>query len=310
MAKIIQNKFCRCLDAVKSSTKFKTVIAIVIVLTILVIGILLGGAGLSYSLGHRCFLDVLNASIEAQCTFLPFYAGSESTPPTRVVMPALGMIEDNWDLVRDEMEDVLAKAKAANAPIPYMHNTYDKIFYADRKKQGFISKLAGKLIYGEDTEIFTRIGSPDWRTYNLLMFGQNIPGNADQCPATMALLKQIPGVQSALFSIVAPHAYIPPHSDPAKGVIRYHLALRVPKDRMNCFIEVSGERYNWTEGKGVLFDDVFDHWVRNDTEEERVILFVDILRPLSGLAACLQALANKANKFHPGVKRAIKSSIV
>ena len=286
------------------------ILATIVVLAVLAAGAVAGGAAVSYSLGHRCFLDVLNAAIEGQCDFQPFYAGAAGTPPTRAVMPALGVVEDNWDLVRDEMEDVLAAAAASKTPIPRMHDTYDKIFYADRTNKGAISETVRKLVYGRDTEIFNRIGSPGWRTYNLLMFGREVPGNADRCPATMALLRQIPGAQSALFSILAPRAYIPPHSDPAKGVIRYHLALRVPKDRENCFIAVAGKRYAWREASGVLFDDVFDHEVHNDTDDERVILFVDILRPLSGAAALLQGLANTANRHHPGVKRAIAESVV
>ncbi len=63
-------------------------------------------------------------------------------------------------------------------------------------------------------------------------------------------------------------------------------------------------------GEGVVFDDVFDHWVRNDTDEYRVILFVDILRPLEGVPKTLQSLANAANRYHPGVRRLIEASRV
>ena len=142
------------------------------------------------------------------------------------------------------------------------------------------------------------------------MFGQDVPRNAARCPTTVSLLRKVPGMQSALFSIIAPGTYIPPHNDPAKGVIRYHLALKVPKDRARCFISVDGQKHHWEEGKGILFDDVFDHWVRNDTDEDRVILFVDILRPLSGIAKGLQEIANLANRYHPGVRRAIRESAV
>ena len=171
-------------------------------------------------------------------------------------------------------------------------------------------EVASELIYGPDTNIFDKIGSKDWRTFNLIMFNQDIPKNAARCPVTVRCLKNIPGVQSALFSIIAPGTYIPPHSDPGKGVIRYHLALKVPKDRERCFINVNGQKYSWEEGRSVLFDDVFDHWVSNDTDEERVVLFVDILRPLTGWASLLQRAANAATLYYPGVRRAIKASEV
>ena len=122
-------------------------------------------------------------------------------------------------------------------------------------------------------------------------------------------------MQSALLSILAPGGRIPPHSDPAKGVIRYHLAFKVPKDRSKCYIAIEDDagtahRYSWEEGRGVIFDDVFTHWVVNDTDEYRVILFMDILRPLTGVSRVLQGLANAANRHHPGVSRLIAASRV
>ena len=276
---------------------------IVALLTVLVILLILALTS------YRCFLDVLNGAIKRQCVFKPFYAGTPDTPTTRDVIPELGALEDAFIDIRTEMEEILKDRDK----IPYMHDTYDNIFMykgSGAKGKSFLTKAITRIIYGNDTEIFDRIGSPNWRTFNLIMFDQNVPGNADRCPKTVSLLRQVPGVQSALFSIIAPGTYIPPHSDPAKGVIRYHLALKVPKDREKCFINVNGRPYCWEEGKGVLFDDVYEHWVRNDTDEERVILFVDILRPLHGVAKFLQNLANFANHHHPGVKRAIHESTV
>ena len=39
---------------------------------------------------------------------------------------------------------------------------------------------------------------------------------------------------------------------------------------------------HWEEGKSLLFDDTYDHEVRNEAETVRVVLFVDFLRPLPG----------------------------
>jgi aspartyl/asparaginyl beta-hydroxylase (cupin superfamily) len=261
--------------------------------------------------GHRCFLDVLNATIKRQCEFRRFYAGTDKTPAARAVIPELGDLEDAFPAIRVEMLAILKDRDR----IPQMRDAYDNIFLykgsgAASRRQNPLVKLASTLIYGKDTEIFDKIGTPNWQTFNLIMFGQDVPRNAARCPTTVALLRRVPGMQSALFSIIAPGTYIPPHNDPAKGVIRYHLALKVPEDRSRCFISVGGEKYHWAEGQGVLFDDVFDHWVRNDTAEDRVILFVDILRPLTGVARVLQDAANLANYYHPGVRRAIRESAV
>jgi hypothetical protein len=268
--------------------------------------------------GWRCYLDVLNAAISRCTTFEPYYAGVPGKPAVKKYCRELGELDARWEEVRDEMERVLA---AKRGRIPTMKDAYDNMFVYKgseaakpagvlARKAEAASQLAAKLVYGRDTEIFDRIGTPDWTTYNLILFGQDVPGNASACPVTVELLRRVPRMQSALFSIIAPGAYIPPHKDPAKGVIRYHLALRVPADRERCFISVDGVRYHWQEGRSVVFDDVFEHWVRNDTDEERVILFVDILRPLTGPAKVLQSAANFANRHNPGVRRLIAASSV
>jgi len=257
---------------------------------------------------YKSFLDILNATIKSSTEFKPFYAGIEGLPSTTELIPELKYIENSWMDVKAEMESIM------NEDIPSMHDTYNNIFLYKGSGSGdnkFIKSIQKKLvssIYGTDLDTFDNIGSDKWRTYNLILFNQDVPTNTKKCPKTTRLLKKIPGMQSALFSFMKPGAYVPPHNDPAKGVIRYHLGLKVPKESEKCFINVDGRKYNWEEGKGVIFDDVYDHWVRNDTDETRVILFVDILRPLEGTAKIAQSVANFANYVNPGVKRLIRES--
>ena len=260
---------------------------------------------------YRNFLDVLNASINHSSDFKPFYAGISGLPSTQEYIPEIKYIEDAWVDVKLEMEAIMHEY------IPTMHDTYNNMFLykgsgssSNNKIVNNIQKGIVNLIYGDDIDTFDKIGSDKWRTYNLIIFNQDVKKNTNKCPKTTKLLKKIPGMQSALFSFMLPGAYVPPHKDPAKGVIRYHLALKVPKERDKCFINIDGVNYHWEEGKGILFDDVYNHWVRNDSDEIRVILFVDILRPLDGIAYMAQSLANYANYINPGVKRLIEESSI
>ena len=41
---------------------------------------------------------------------------------------------------------------------------------------------------------------------------------------------------------------------------------------------VNGEKYNWKEGEDVMFDDTFAHKVYNETEDIRVVVYMDIER--------------------------------
>ena len=70
-----------------------------------------------------------------------------------------------------------------------------------------------------------------------------------------------------MFSILSPHKRIPPHVGPYKGVLRYHLALKVPEPADQCGITVHGVTRHWEEGKSLVFDDVWEHSAWNETDD-------------------------------------------
>jgi beta-hydroxylase len=51
----------------------------------------------------------------------------------------------------------------------------------------------------------------------------------------------------------------------------------------------------------MIFDDTFNHEVWNDTDETRVVLFVDVLRPLPEPYAIINRLIVKAIGYSPFV---------
>jgi len=63
------------------------------------------------------------------------------------------------------------------------------------------------------------------------------------------------------------------------GIVRLHLGLSTPNDS-KCFINVDGMNYSWKDGEIVLLDDTFEHFVENNTDTTRTVLFCDIERPL------------------------------
>jgi beta-hydroxylase len=119
-----------------------------------------------------------------------------------------------------------------------------------------------------------------WRVFVFHVYGTPIEANCRRCPRTAALLARIPRLRNAMFSILAPGKHIAPHRGIYNGLLRFHLALKVPQPAQSCVLEVNGEQRHWTEGRTVLFDDSFVHSVRNDTDQVRVVLFGDLERPL------------------------------
>ena len=102
-------------------------------------------------------------------------------------------------------------------------------------------------------------------------------------PKTYQLLSNVPDCSVAMFSILHPGKIIPSHNGPYKGVLRYHLGLQIPKETEKCYINVNGIPYYWKEGKDVLFDDTFTHYVKNESDESRVILFLDIKKNFNNI---------------------------
>jgi ornithine lipid ester-linked acyl 2-hydroxylase len=119
-----------------------------------------------------------------------------------------------------------------------------------------------------------------WKTLFLYGYGFEAKLGVELCPQTAALMREIPGMTTAMFSILSPRKHILDHRGPYKGVLRYHLGLIVPKDAEACRIRVGEDIRHWEEGKSMVFDDTYNHEVWNDTDETRVVLFVDVLRPL------------------------------
>ncbi len=118
-----------------------------------------------------------------------------------------------------------------------------------------------------------------WRTFVLRYAGRDCVGNRERCPNTAALLDQVGGLYTAMFSVLEPGAHIPLHAGAIKGLVRLHLPLLVPTGD-HCWIEIAGERLHWIEGEPLIWDDTYLHRVHNDTDQVRVVLFVDLERPM------------------------------
>jgi aspartyl/asparaginyl beta-hydroxylase (cupin superfamily) len=115
-----------------------------------------------------------------------------------------------------------------------------------------------------------------WQTLYLRAYGVDTD-LSQHFPLTMSLINSCP-CTLAYFSVLKPRAKLAKHVGLYKGVIRYHLGLIIPTDWKKCFINVNGYTLYWGAGADMMFDDTFEHYVENNTDEMRVILFLDIKR--------------------------------
>jgi ornithine lipid ester-linked acyl 2-hydroxylase len=159
----------------------------------------------------------------------------------------------------------------------------------------------------EDQRRFTT--DDKWKTYFFYCFGVKSEKNCRRCPRTTELIERIPGLQTAFFSILAPQKHIPRHRGIYKGVIRYHLGLIVPEERQRCRMQVGSEMVNWEPGGSVFFDDTYPHEVWNDTDQERVVLLMDVLRPFPNVLARLNRFVLKMIQRSPFVQDGVRREL-
>ena len=118
-----------------------------------------------------------------------------------------------------------------------------------------------------------------WRRFHLKWYDDFLPSAQAACPHTVALLRAIPTVRAALFAFLPVGGRLTEHRDPYAGSLRYHLGLITPNSD-DCRIFVDGEPYSWRDGEDVVFDETYIHRAENRTDQDRLILFCDIERPL------------------------------
>ncbi|NBP13565.1 aspartyl/asparaginyl beta-hydroxylase domain-containing protein [bacterium] len=159
------------------------------------------------------------------------------------------LFRDNWRAIRKEYRQYISNNDRGKIPYQYELNQVIGDCDSDRNK---------------------------WRTLYLRAFNRDTK-LIKRFPLTKRLIDQVP-CTLAYFSILEPGAKLEPHVGVYKGVIRYHLGLEVPKDYRKCYINVDNHFMHWRKGKDIMFDDTYLHYVENNTNEERVVLFLDIRR--------------------------------
>ena len=143
-----------------------------------------------------------------------------------------------------------------------------------------------------------RIAPPGkWKSFFLHGYGYRVEENLRRCPVTAAAVTNIPGLNSAFFSILAPGAHIPRHRGVTKAILTAHLGLVVPRQGDRCRMQVADRTLHWREGETSVFDDTFHHEVWNDTNELRAILLIQFRRPVGLIGRIVGGL------FLYGIKR-------
>jgi len=197
----------------------------------------------------RKLTDHSNIMSPINCLFYGFSRIKKSVFIDPALFPELKVLQDNWQLIRDE-------AMALN-------------------KESLI-KASDDL----DDLGFNSFFKTGWKRFYLKWYGTSLTSAQRLCPQTVQLLERIPSVKGAMFASLPPGASLCKHRDPYAGSLRYHLGLVTPNSD-DCYIIVDGQKYAWRDGEAVMFDETFIHYAQNHTDQNRIVLFLDIKRPVN-----------------------------
>jgi len=149
------------------------------------------------------------------------------------------------------------------------------------REEALAVQTAGSIRASEryDDVGFNSFFKTGWRRFYLKWYDDCHPSARELCPRTVELLRGLPTVKAAMFAELPPGSRLVRHRDPYAGSLRYHLGLVTPTVE-GCSIWVDGEKYSWREGEDVVFDETFIHYAENTTDQDRIVLFCDLERPL------------------------------
>jgi beta-hydroxylase len=202
-----------------------------------------------HELFRRKLTDHANFLAPINCLFYLFSKDRNQVYIDPKTFPELSIIQDNWETIREEVISLNDSAQIKAS--------------ADLDDLGFNS--------------FFRTG---WKRFYLKWYGANLKSAEQLCPKTLALINQVPNVKGAMFTMLPPGARLVKHRDPYAGSLRYHLGIITPNSD-DCYISVDGEKYAWRDGEAIMFDETYIHYAQNKTDQNRIILFLDIKRPVN-----------------------------
>jgi hypothetical protein len=148
-------------------------------------------------------------------------------------------------------------------------------FFPELQKEVRALNLDGQGFH-EEAENIQRTGS--WTVFMLWEGGRRREDNCARVPKLASILAGDPQVRLAsglvYLSRLAAHTHIAPHRGPSNFRVRLHLPFQVPIG--DCAMRVGSEIRGWTEGKALIFDDLYEHEVWNETEQDRIVLVADL----------------------------------
>ncbi|MBE1467302.1 aspartyl/asparaginyl beta-hydroxylase (cupin superfamily) [Kibdelosporangium phytohabitans] len=119
----------------------------------------------------------------------------------------------------------------------------------------------------------------EWKVFNLWAMDERAEPERRNARGRPRCWPRSRTSSQVFFSILEPREIDSGARGAVRAYLRYYLGLKVP-DEAPPSIRVKDEWHTWQENESVLFDDSWNHEVVNDSTGERIVLIVDVLRPM------------------------------
>ena len=195
--------------------------------------------------------------------FMPVVGGAQRPVVFDIekTFPALLQLDKNFSVIQSELTALLAERDT----MPRYHDI--------DPNQNYISRSTPRR----------------WSVFMLYFLDEDFSTNQARCPRTSEILARIPDLFQCFVSILEAGKSVPAHGGPYLGYLRYHLGIKVPANNPPS-IRVKDHTHIWQEGESILFDDSWEHEVFNESNDDRMVLIVDVLRPMPWYASWINRL--------------------
>ena len=117
-----------------------------------------------------------------------------------------------------------------------------------------------------------------WKTIPLRTWGIQQFKNQKHFPVTYSIIQKYPEITSSSFNLLEAKSKIHMHCGDTNTIYRCHLGLEIPATAPECAFKVKEEIRPWENGKWLIFIDAYNHEAWNNSEKDRFIFVVDVVR--------------------------------
>jgi diadenosine tetraphosphatase ApaH/serine/threonine PP2A family protein phosphatase len=175
--------------------------------------------------------------------------------------------------------------------------------YHSHLKKEIMSVVNANTAVPKNMPAGIRLAGPGTWRYLQLFCRDEIPEHKREMLPVLSALSDLAheDIMHVGISIMEPRTVIPAHLGCFRGCYRILYPITVPKRPGACHITLRGERHVFEESVPLVFDDNFEHRVVNESNETRVVVFVDVRKRFAN------PIVNKMNEALTNLAWAVSS---